>query len=186
MRRIRRAMNDLVDLVIDDENWMSVDLAAIAETAAHLALSAVGMSPAGHEIGMLACSDRRIAELNGTFRSKPTPTNVLSWPATDLSPATLADRIAAQPATPDDWPISLGDIAIAYETCKREAEAAGITMQDHATHLIVHACLHLLGYDHETDADAEVMEGIETKALASVGIADPYSRPAQDKTDGLH
>jgi probable rRNA maturation factor len=70
----------------------------------------------------------------------------------------------------------LGDIAIAYDTCAAEAATAGITMADHTTHLIVHGLLHLLGYDHERDADATLMEGLETQILGKMGLSDPYKR----------
>ena len=94
---------------------------------------------------------------------------MLSWPAFDLSPDVEGGLPTAPPPAE-----SLGDIAIAYETCAREAAEKSITMQAHVLHLIVHGCLHLLGYDHETDKDATLMEELEVKALASMGVDDPY------------
>ena len=78
------------------------------------------------------------------------------------------------PATPESQPILLGDVAIALQTCAREAKAASKPLKNHVTHLILHGVLHLLGYDHETSEDAERMEGIEREALAKAGIPDPY------------
>ena len=101
-------------------------------------------------------------ELNRTWRHKDYATNVLSFPAFDVAPG-------------DALPPMLGDIALAFETCRREAEDKGIALEHHAAHLIVHGLLHLAGHDHEIgDEEAEAMEALETKALAVLGIADPY------------
>ena len=106
-----------------------------------------------------------IAVLNAAFRDKEAATNVLSWPSAERSPGTpLTD-------TPE-----LGDIAMAYETCVREAEAGGISLEFHTLHLLVHGTLHLLGYDHEEDADADLMEATETAILAKLGVPNPYVR----------
>ena len=114
-------------------------------------------------------NDARIAALNADFRGKAVPTNVLSWPAFD-GPAP-----EEPPGLPGEGPLFLGDIALAYETCAREAEEAGVSLADHAAHLVVHGTLHLLGHDHAEDGAAEAMEAIETKVLATMGIASPYS-----------
>lgn len=106
--------------------------------------------------------------LNADFRGKPRPTNVLSWPAFDPPPP--------DPAPDDPEALFLGDLAIAYETCAAEAAAAGIPLGEHATHLVVHGVLHLLGYDHEVEDEADAMEAFETNILASMGLPDPYSR----------
>jgi probable rRNA maturation factor len=167
-------MQMLVDTVIEDDRWQAFGLAALAETAARAALAHLGHPAEALEISLLGCDDARIAVLNGTFRGKPTPTNVLSWPAWDLAP----EAPGGQPEDPEtgtaEDPEPLGDIAIAWETCAREAEAQGKPMRDHVTHLVVHGCLHLLGYDHETEADAALMEGHEVAILASLGLSDPY------------
>ncbi|HSF96114.1 MAG TPA: rRNA maturation RNase YbeY [Thermohalobaculum sp.] len=168
----------LIDLAVEEEGWLDdlPDLEAHAEAAARLALEAAGLDSKGWEISLLACSDSRIAELNRAFRGKPAPTNVLSWPAFDLAP----DRPGAPPPPPRRSPDipsqSLGDVAIALQTTRAEARERAIPLKDHAIHLILHGCLHLLGFDHETEADAELMEGIETRALARIGVADPYLR----------
>lgn len=161
-------MADIVDLVIEDERWQALDMAPLAQKAAEATLTVAGVSLT-YEICIMGCDDARIAELNSEFREKPTATNVLSWPAFDL----LSEQVGGQPTPPPDAE-SLGDIAISYDTCAREAAEKSVTMQAHVTHLIVHGCLHLLGYDHETDKDATVMENLEIKALASMGLDNPY------------
>jgi probable rRNA maturation factor len=156
----------LVGTVIEDPRWTEAGLEAIAERAARATLAEVGRDPDRHEISLLGCGDARIAELNASFRGKTTPTNVLSWPAFE----------AEIPVPDDDEPRFLGDIALAFETCQAEAEAAGIDLADHIAHLVVHGVLHLLGHNHVADDEAEAMEAIESNILASMGIPNPYSR----------
>jgi probable rRNA maturation factor len=153
----------LVDLVCEDERWEAAGLAGVAEAAARAALAAAGVPAEGREIGLLAAGDARVAELNAAYRGKAGATNVLSWPA-GLGEAREGE------------PVFLGDIALAYDTCAAEADAAGVTLADHAAHLVVHGVLHLIGHDHGEDAEAEAMEALEAKALASMGVADPYLR----------
>lgn len=163
----------LVDLVIEDARWPDT-LLAKAEHAARATLVTLGLPDQGFEIALLACDDDRIAALNSEFREKPAATNVLSWPAWDLS----ADEDGSPPEPPEcgihDQPEALGDIAIAFETCQREAREQGKSFDDHVTHLIVHSVLHLLGYDHMRDKDAALMEEIEIRILASMGLPNPY------------
>ncbi len=162
------AMTDLVDLIIEDRRWRG--LAELAGVAANAALAIAGVSPKGFEISVLGCDDTRITVLNSDFRDKPRATNVLSWPAFELAnPGGMPDLPRARFV-----PESLGDIAISYDTCLREAADSGTEFNHHVTHLVLHGCLHLLGYDHETDADARIMERLEVKALAKLGIPDPY------------
>ncbi|KAA8614076.1 rRNA maturation RNase YbeY [Salipiger aestuarii] len=157
------------DIIIEDDRWSALGLDLLAEAAACAALRHLGLDPEGFEIAVLACDDARIAVLNGDFRDKPTPTNVLSWPSIDRTPDSLPQGDA-------DMPHELGDIAIAWDTCAREAAEAGKSVADHVTHLVIHATLHLLGYDHINDHDATVMETTETEILGNLGLADPYSQ----------
>ena len=161
-------MPDLVDTVIEDDRWQAVGLAKLAEKACKATLRDLDLDPGEHEIALLGCDDARIAALNADFRGKPVPTNVLSWPSEDLTP----DDDGGDPLEPED--AELGDIAIAYDTCTREAADQGKPFADHVTHLLVHGCLHLLGYDHVSDKDAARMEGLEVQILAKLGIQDPY------------
>lgn len=168
----------LVDLVIEDDRWPDA-LADWADRAASATLAQLGLPLQGFEIVLLACDDARIAALNTQFRDKAQPTNVLSWPAWDLS----AEDDGGTPDAPEhgstDDPEALGNIALAYETCLREADAQAKTFDAHITHLVIHSVLHLLGYDHIRDKDAALMEEIEIRILASMGIANPYEDVAQ-------
>ena len=161
-------MPETTEPVVEDARWEAAGVPEAAERAARAALAAVGRDPDQHEIGLLFCGDARMAELNGQFRGKPSPTNVLSWPA-------FAGEIPFTPGEPGEGPLFLGDIALGFETCLREAEATAIPLADHAAHLVVHGVLHLLGHDHVSDDEAGSMEAIETKVLASMGLANPYS-----------
>lgn len=168
----------LIDLVIEAEEWDEAlpDLAAVAEAVARAGLAATGLDPAGYEICLLACDDARIQALNARHRDQDKPTNVLSWPGFSLAPATPGAAPPAPPPGAPNRPVALGDVAIALQTVQREAQDAAIPLKSHAAHLILHGVLHLLGYDHLTEADAELMEGIESRVLPSLGYSDPYSR----------
>lgn len=118
-------------------------------------------------VSLLFAEDAEVHALNREWRGKDKPTNVLSFP--------MLDREELLALAPDGPPELLGDVALALETCAREAAEKGIALEHHAAHLIVHGLLHLAGYDHETGpADAAAMEAIEIKTLALLGIADPY------------
>ena len=161
-----------LELTIEDERWTGLE--CLATRAIQAVLDHCDLDGDLCEISLLACDDARIADLNAEFREKTTPTNVLSWPAEDLS----ADEAGQTPASPSPdftGEIALGDIAIAYDTCAREAGEAKKPMDDHVTHLIVHGTLHLLGYDHIRDPDATLMEGVEVAILGKMGIDDPYN-----------
>jgi len=130
--------------------------------------TAAEIADAGHgeaELAVMLTDDAGIRTLNSNWRGIDKPTNVLSFPA--LPPT--------GPSGPDDAPRMLGDIAIAYETVRKEADEEQKPFDHHLSHLAVHGYLHLIGYDHENDADAEAMESLETEILAQLGIPDPYS-----------
>jgi probable rRNA maturation factor len=133
--------------------------------AAHAAFAEVPPSvPAPFEVTILLTDDAEMRALNKTWRGKDKPTNVLSFPAGEA---------------PGDGG-ALGDIAIAYETAAKEAADARLTLEDHVSHLVVHGLLHLLGFDHLEDDEAQRMENLERKVLASIGIADPYASEGED------
>lgn len=145
-----------LDVVIDDERWPEAlgDAGALAQSC-FAAASAIEPKIAGNA-ALLLSDDAALHDLNRRFRGKDRPTNVLSFPAG---------------AGNDGF---LGDIAVAFETCRREAEELGIAFRDHAAHLIVHGLLHLVGWDHEADDEADRMERLETRILATLGVDDPY------------
>ena len=155
-----------IETVIEDERWQAVGLEALAEAA--MAATMAHLNLAGEAV-VMGCDDARIAALNAEFRGKPKATNVLSFPAVELEgqgPGALAPLPEVN---------ELGDIAIAYDTCAAEAQAANKPLAQHATHLLVHAILHLAGHDHDTEAQAAAMEEAERAILAAMGLPDPYA-----------
>lgn len=160
----------MLTLEIDIESpWPETqDWEALSEKAAQ-AIGTVAPELA-HErliVSLLFTSDEEVHALNKEWREKDKPTNVLSFPMLEREDLLDLDE--------DGPPEMLGDIAMAFETCAREAQEKGVTLEDHATHLLIHGLLHLAGLDHEiSEADAVHMEALEIKALAHLGIADPY------------
>ena len=147
----------MIDVEIEDPAWTTAlpDTARIAVRAAEAALGPDGAKTPG-DVAVLLTGDDAIAELNANFRDKPGPTNVLSFPA-------------APSARPH-----LGDVALAYGVCAREAAEQGKSLENHLMHLVAHGVLHLVGYDHETDAEAETMEALERQLMQGLGAPDPY------------
>lgn len=168
-------MNGIVDIVIEDARWEALGLEALAGRACGAALAGLGMDAQGYSVVVMGCDDARIAVLNADFRGKPQPTNVLSWPSEERAAEVFGDLPEPPEAGTAEDPVELGDIAIAYETCAREAAEQGKPVAVHVTHLLVHGLLHCLGYDHVDDEDAAVMEAAEVRILASLGLSDPYS-----------
>ena len=158
-----------IDCVVEDDRW--VDIVDLAQTATEATLERLGLEPSVFEISILACDDARIAALNEDFRGKSRPTNVLSWPSDERAAVIDGDMPLSPEPGPDGM---LGDIAIAYDTCAREAAEAGKPLKDHTLHLLVHGTLHLMGFDHERERDAVLMEGLETEILGKLGVCDPY------------
>jgi probable rRNA maturation factor len=150
-----------VDAVVSDARWATLgDPEALARRAVQAALGAMDEASAQHvAVSVAFADDAAIQALNRDWRAKDQPTNVLAFPAPPMSAP---------------GPRLLGDVALAYETVAREASEEGKSLADHALHLVVHGTLHLLGYDHDTDDDAAVMEAAEVRALAALGVADPY------------
>lgn len=150
-----------LDIMVEAGDWSRLEGAeALAQRAAEAAAAVAEETDEDFEVSVMLTDDAHIRELNRTWRQKDKPTNVLSFPAPD------------QPGA--EGPRHLGDIALAYETLVRESEEESKALADHFAHLIVHGILHLLGYDHEDEEEAEDMEALEVKALATLGIADPY------------
>jgi probable rRNA maturation factor len=150
-----------IELQFGDPRWRKVrGLSARVSDAAARALKA-GKAPRNAALTVLLAGDNQVKVLNRDFRGKNKPTNVLSFPA--------------PPTADDDY---LGDIMLAYGVTAKEAKTGGKRLIDHTTHLVIHGVLHLLGFDHVTPRKANVMEPLETKILAQLGIADPYAEAA--------
>jgi probable rRNA maturation factor len=156
-----------LDIAIEDP-WLEGEWEALAERAAEAA-ARVAPELANERLSasLLFTSDEEIYALNRDWRQRDKPTNVLSFP--------MLDRADLLELTSSGPPVLLGDVVLAHETCAREAADKGITLADHAAHLMIHGLLHLAGHDHElSDSAAEAMEMLETKALAIMAVADPY------------
>ena len=152
----------MIDIEIEDEAWSHAlpDVEDLVEAAAAAALVEIDFD--GGAITILLTDDDSVRELNARFRGKDYATNVLSFPA---------------PQNPEGH---LGDIALGHGVCAREAAEQGKPLAHHLQHLVVHGVLHLVGYDHETDAEAEQMEGLERVILAGLGVPDPYAAEQGD------
>ncbi len=152
----------MIDIEIEDEAWLTAapDAELLVEDAAAAALVQIDFDGGG--VTILLTDDESVRELNARFRQKDSATNVLSFPA---------------PQNPEGH---LGDIALAFGVCMREAAEQGKPLAHHLQHLVAHGVLHLVGYDHETDAEAEQMEGLERVILAGLGVPDPYAAEQGD------
>ena len=146
------------DVRVDCDGWGEIEPAPLAELCARAV--AKFHDNASKPVSILFTNDEAMAVLNATFRGKDAATNVLSFPVSgDLPPGEAF----------------LGDIALGLEMCRSEAMARGVSLRAHAGHLLVHGMLHLIGYDHDEDADAAVMEAQESTILARLGLPDPYA-----------
>jgi len=150
-----------LDISVASRLWRGLPGARIIARETIAAAVAESEAPLrdGAEVSICLTDDDALRALNARWRGIDKPTNVLSFPA-----------------APHGGDPTLGDIALAYETLAREAEDLGVPLADHYRHLVAHGFLHLIGYDHETDAEAERMEALETRILARLGAADPYAR----------
>jgi probable rRNA maturation factor len=149
-------MSPDVSFVVEDTKWKKARLLPQLKRAASFAWTKAKHGKAHHQFTILLTDDAKLKALNAQFRGKDKPTNVLSFPASGEEPY-------------------LGDIAIAFGVTAREAKDGGKPFAAHATHLVVHGVLHLLGYDHERDREAREMEALEIRILAELGIASPYA-----------
>lgn len=144
-----------IDVSVRERRWHSVeDLDALINGAVLAARETLGLAQPG-DLSIALIGDEHMAQLNLEYRGKDKPTNVLSFPSEGPAPI-------------------MGDIALSFETVSREAREKKIALSDHLQHLVIHGYLHLSGYDHETDDDAQDMEALEITALARLGIANPY------------
>lgn len=156
-----------------DQNELQTSTAALFDLVVIRHLEKVALKPISPEteieVSFLFTNDENVHQLNHEFRGFDKATNVLSFPDTELTDENLSD------AKTFDEPLCLGDIALAEETIKKEALEQNKDFEAHLIHLIIHGLLHLLGYDHIEDADAEIMENLEIKLLSELGIDNPYA-----------
>lgn len=150
-----------LDILVEDAAWESVELAPLATQIAAVFVRVAPDQLRAGEAALLFTSDAAVCALNREFRGKDKPTNVLSFPADGEG-------------LPPDVPAPLGDIALAWGVTADEATAKNVPVQDHTAHLIIHGLLHLLGYDHIEDDEAEEMESIERQMMMQLGLHDPY------------
>ena len=161
-----------VDIAVEPV-WEDSDWQALCDKAVRAALN-VAPYPRLIETSATVCISIRFADnaevhaLNRDYRGKDNPTNILSFPMVQPDMLEIV-------ANTDDGEILLGDMILAQKTCANEAIEKAITLPQHVAHLIVHGTLHLLGFDHMDDPEAETMEALEVKALASMGLPNPYS-----------
>jgi probable rRNA maturation factor len=156
----------ITEVVIAADCWQSEpDAEATVQRAIVAASEATDADVDGADVAVMLTDDATIRTFNKDFRGIDKPTNVLSFPAPEMD---VADDEAPAPR-------ALGDIAIAYETLRREADEETKPFLHHLSHLAVHGFLHLIGYDHETDEEADEMEALEVAILAQLGIPDPYA-----------
>lgn len=150
------------DMAINAEGWQNEEtLRRLVDSVLQATLQELGFDKIDSELSLVFTNDADIREINGKWRHIDKPTNVLSFPAFALQPGQEPGEI-------------LGDIVIARESVAREAAEEHKSFDDHLSHLVVHGLLHLMGYDHQNDEEAEQMETLERKILASLGISDPY------------
>ena len=163
MRGVGQRSAVQIDITVETGDWPDEQtLHDLASRAVGAAIAELGVETgSASELSLLFTDDEHIRVLNRDWRGKDKATNVLSFPAFEVSPG-------------DPLPPLLGDIVVAFETVSSEAALEGKPFDHHLTHLIVHGFLHLLGYDHEADEEAEQMEGMERRALSRLAIPDPY------------
>jgi probable rRNA maturation factor len=156
----------------ETQDWEKLAEAAVLAAVAQTPHGGLARVPVNIEVSVKFAGDAEVHQLNAAYRGKDKPTNVLSFP---MMQNDLIEILEGEAPGIDDGEVLLGDIVLAHGVCAREAGERGITVETHATHLIVHGTLHLLGYDHIDDAEAEEMEEIERQALSTLGISDPYA-----------
>ncbi len=156
-------MKVVCDVIVDEPRWsQKFEPELLVDVVVSKVIDT--LSPELHpeaEVCFSFSNDKRVQELNALWRSKDTPTNVLSFPASH------GDDLHSSPL--------LGDVIFAYETIEREAAQEGKPLVNHAAHMVVHGMLHLIGYDHESDTEALEMESLETRILTDLGYPDPWS-----------
>ena len=160
-----------IEVIIEYDAWKKHNLTCLMSRLFNHVLEHFKYDAGNFNACLLGCDDKKITALNLSFLSKKKSTNILSWPSQER-----------RSSCPGHWPMPLnplsdqflGDIAISYDTCRREAHKSGKTIDSHATHLLIHSILHLMGFHHENNLDATLMENIEIEILGNLGEVNPY------------
>ncbi len=162
-----------VDVIVESDQWSAKlpEIEALVHRVAQAAIGAAPGVPGNAELSVLLSNDASVRRLNRDYRNRDEATNVLAFANDDPTSGTLADT----------RPTLLGDVVIAFETAAREAADQKKPLSHHVSHLLVHGVLHLLGYNHDEDTAAHVMEDLERAILAGLGIPDPYAERDPDE-----
>ena len=172
-------MSVKINIKIQEKKWSKVDLRKLSKKAFKSTFKILAYPNFFKflEVSILACNDKKIKEYNKTFRDKDKATNVLSWPRLKkiqcrdlLKNKDFSYLISLQEGTLD-----IGDIAISYDTCLKKAKEFNYTFEDYTIHMLIHSCLHLLGFDHKKKSDFKLMKELEIKSLRDCGIKNPYN-----------
>ena len=172
-------MSAQINIQIQEKKWSKVDLRKLSKKAFKSIFKILEYTKFFKflEVSILACNDKKIKEYNKIFRDKDKATNVLSWPRLEkiqcrdlLEKKDISYLISLQEGTLD-----IGDIAISYNTCFKKANELNFTFEDYTTHMLIHSCLHLLGFDHKKESDFKLMKELEIKSLRDCGIRNPYN-----------
>lgn len=163
----------MIEFINESKKWGKKESVVIVNQAVNSTLVHLNLDPDKFEIAILACDNEKIQELNSDFRGINKNTNILSWPEKDLSPK-VSGTMPMKPEPINREPMFLGNLAISFEFIVKEAEKLNKDFYNHLYHLISHGTLHLLGFVHELELDAKIMENKEREILSKVGIVDPY------------
>ena len=161
-----------LEISIQDRQWQKIEFVNLVKISCKATYNYFGIDNRFH-ISVLGCNNKRISELNLKFRKLKEPTNILSWPSEERSPQKRG-LCPVIPIFKQGFDNDLGDLALAYSYCAKEAKVLERSLSDHVMHLTVHGVLHLLGFDHSSDEDAELMEKVEIKILNTLGLEDRY------------
>lgn len=164
------------NIVYKDDRWKKIPLQKIAQSSLNLIVDKILHKEKQLEISILASNDFELAKLNKQYRGSSTPTNILAWPEHDFkrsTPGALPNYTSTSYSDFEGLDF-IGNLAISFDRCSIESEETNIIFDNHLTHLLVHGCLHLIGFDHHDELDARLMEDVERKLLSELGIKNPY------------
>ena len=166
----------IANILLKDDRWKKLPLKKMAMNSLNLIADDVLQKNDDFEISLLATNDPEVIYLNNNFRGYNRSTNIISWPENryERKKPGAFPQLASRSFVFSDGMNFLGNLAISFDRCSIEAEEGNLVFEDHITHLLIHGCLHLVGFDHENELDAKLMEGIEEKLLSKLGIRNPY------------